>query len=266
MGILNDFKKLIFGAKAVTKHTADKAAEKLDDTKSDLLDKTEKMLDELSSEFSTSSRDEKTSVPTGKEDIWDKAKQKSARLVEDIQESEAYKKTAETLEKIGDSILDTGEVFYEKTKEVLEGPGKEMAEKAKEISEDIGEKIVSTGKDLMGKARGLADKLEHTFDETVKKAQAEAEAEKQKPKSEFADTPLDAGGSTLKDKDDFFDKASKYADGIYSDKPEILKEKATEGSNIGKQPIPGFEDKDQDGDELIDDAEIVDEDNPEKPE
>ena len=257
MGILRDFRKLVFGAKAVSKHAADQAGEKIEEKKSDLVDKTEQMLDELSEEFSEKSTGAKTKLQQEAKEVWDKTKEKSSRLVEDIKESEAYKQTSETLERVGDALLDTGEKFYEKTKEVLEGPGKEMAEKAKEISEDLGEKIMTAGKGLMGKAKDLAEDLEGKFERTVKKAEEEAALEKNKPKSEFADTPLDAGGSTLEGKDEFFDKAARYAEGSYSDKPELLKDKIVEPKETLKKPIPGFSDEDQDGDELIDDAEII---------
>ncbi|MBK8370992.1 MAG: hypothetical protein IPL20_06375 [Saprospiraceae bacterium] len=39
--------------------------------------------------------------------------------------------------------------------------------------------------------------------------------EAMQPKKEFADETLDAGGSLLDNKDDFFNKASQYADGHY---------------------------------------------------
>ena len=63
----------------------------------------------------------------------------------------------------------------------------------------------------MDKAKEVAADLENRFDQTFQKAQEEAAKDSAKPKSEFAETPLDTGGSTLEGTDDFFDKAKKYA-------------------------------------------------------
>jgi len=55
MGILNDLKRVLFGAKSVTKHGAEKAKEKVSETvsekKEELVDETEKILEDLKEEF-----------------------------------------------------------------------------------------------------------------------------------------------------------------------------------------------------------------------
>ena len=266
MGIFSDLKRVLFGAKSVTKHAAEKAGDEVTEKKNEFMEKTEEILEDLNQEFNQKTESVKTTaeevggkVKEEAKELWDKTKQKSAEIVEDIKESPAYKKTTETIEKVGDTVLDTGEKFYEKTKEVLEGPGKEMADMAKEISEDMGEKIVETSKTIYKKTKEVADNIGEKFDKTFQKAQEEAELEKNTPKSEFADTPIDTGESTLKDADGFFEKAEKYAEGTYSDKPEILDEKIEPEEKVADKKIPGFEDKDNDGDDLIDDAEVVDE-------
>jgi ElaB/YqjD/DUF883 family membrane-anchored ribosome-binding protein len=265
MGVFNDLKKLLFGVKSVTKHTAEKVETKAAEKKTQLVEETEQLLEDLSEEFNQKTTAGKAKIKAEAKDLVDKTKKKTSEFIDDIKESEVYKKTSETLDKVGDAILDTGEKFYDKTKEVLEGPGKEMAEMAKEVSEEMGDKIKKTGKKVVDKAKEVAADLEEKFDKTYQKAQDEAAKEAAKPKSEFADTPLDAGGSTLKGTDDFFEKASKYADGDYGSDPKIIEKKDQPATTKDtKVPLEGFEDKDGDGDELIDDAEIVDEEPPPK--
>ena len=73
--------------------------------------------------------------------------------------------------------------------------------------------------------------------------------------------------NALDDKDDFFKKAEAFADGRYdevtdpfSDKPKIVKnEGPKKSSDDSSATLPGFEDLDGDGDELIDDALLDDE-------
>ena len=66
-------------------------------------------------------------------------------------------------------------------------------------------------------------------------------------------------GSLLDDKDDFWSKADKYADGDYSmGKAQIIKNTTPESDDkLDLDPLKGFEDGDGDGNEIIDDAIIV---------
>ncbi len=95
----------------------------------------------------------------------------------------------------------------------------------------------------------------------MEKAQRMSEEEAAMPKKEFADETLDAGGSLLEDTDDFFSKADKFADGDYD---SFSEGKITVTDNIvettqEKITAAGFTDADGDGDEIIDDATIISE-------
>ena len=76
--------------------------------------------------------------------------------------------------------------------------------------------------------------------------------------------------SALESKDDFFEKASRYADGDYhafnpnADQPQIVpsEDVTSEDKKPFQGTIAGFEDHDGDGDPLIDDAIIEEDDDP----
>ena len=114
----------------------------------------------------------------------------------------------------------------------------------------------------MEKANEIGEKLSDKYDETYEKAKALEAQEALEPKGEFADTPLDAGGSLLDGTDDFFSKAERYAEGDYSDKnsmkvgdTEISLPSGESTKELGK--VAGMEDIDGDGNELVDDAIII---------
>ncbi len=265
MSILSDFKRILFGAKAVVKNAVDQPEEKpevLDekksvDTKEDLVAESERILESLKEEFKDQPETKKESFSEGAKEVWDKTKEKAQDIASDIKESELYRKTTETAEKVGDAILDTGEKFYGKTREFMDGPGKEMAEKAKEISEDVGEKLMSAGKTVLDKARDLLDEAGEKLEKTMKKADEMAASEKLETKSEWAEKPVDLSRSTLEGKDDFFAKAARYADGDFTKDVEIIPPKPETTQKVERVDLPGMEDKDKDGDALIDDAEVV---------
>jgi len=167
---------------------------------------------------------------------------KAKDTMDNIGDSEAMKKTADFTESVGDKVLDTGESFMEKV-------GNPVGEKMSEMKDDIVERAKETTGDLKEK-----------LDETIVKAEAMAAEEKLNPPKEFADDTLDAGGSLLEGTDDFFSKADKWADGDHGafseGKISILDEK----SPLDAKPAikaAGFTDLDGDGDEIIDDALIL---------
>ncbi len=171
-------------------------------------------------------------------DLFDKAK----NTMDQIGDSEAMKKTADFTESVGDKVLDTGESFMEKV-------GNPVGEKLSDIKDDIVERASETTADLKEK-----------LDETIVKAEAMAADEKLNPPKEFADDTLDASGSLLEGTDDFFSKAEKWADGDHGafseGKTSILDDRVP----IDKKPYvraAGFTDLDGDGDEIIDDALIL---------
>ena len=185
-------------------------------------------------------------------------------------------------EKVGDKVLDTGEQFMEKLGEVSEKVGGEVLEKGGaaldkfgEVASDVGEKIIKAKDDLIAKAEAEAAKEGgETSDSILDKARELNQKLEDKITGkidfdkDFADTPIDAGGSELDKHGSFWDKAAKYADGNYSMKdqePERPEGELTIQENPDYQPklkegnTKGFDDLDGDGDDLIDDA-IIEED------
>ena len=185
-------------------------------------------------------------------------------------------KTKEFTEKVGEKVLDAGEATVEKVKEIAKSVGEkvlevggETLEKAKDLSEKVGEKVMEAKDVLVEKAKEVAEKLGDKLDETIVKAEAMAEKERNNPKKEFADKPIDLDDSLLDDKDDFFAKADKWADGDHdafsegkitiNENVEIKKSSAKAAKDSAK--AAGFTDLDGDGDEIIDDAILSDDDN-----
>ena len=209
--------------------------------------------------------------------VLDKGKEVVGDLMDKAAETEVVKKAAEISENVGDKVLTAGEQFMEKAKDLSETVGEkvlqvggEKAEQAGELSEKIGEKVIEAKDAIVERAKEVTADLSEKLDETIEKAQKMAEEETKIPKKEFSDETLDAGGSLLDGTDDFFAKAAKFGAGDYdmSDKedstPEITENKSTGGllelpDDEGNPKAAGFTDHDGDGDEIIDDAVIVDE-------
>ena len=257
MGILNDLKKLFFGAKSVSKGAAKRTVDYSKKKTEHLLDVTDDFISDKKDLIDSKFDDLKEKTSKKGEDILDNIKTKTSEIIEDISESEAYKKTVETVEKVGDKVLDTGEKFIEKSKEFIDGPGKVVAEKFKETSEDIGETIFAGGKTIIDKATEVTKNLGNKLDETIEKAEELANNKKEND-SEFAETPFDVKNTETDS--DFFEKADKFASGDYSDKsePRILDSKIENKKE--DVDIDGFADRDNDGNPLIDDAEIIEDD------
>ena len=265
MGFLSEIKKLLFVKKAVAKSGADKAMDFGLEKGKDLVDKSSEVLGDAGDILSNKTSGLRDAVIEKSGDAFDAIKDtasttmdkagdtvgglgdkvvaagstvidKAKDVVGDITDSDAVKGAAEFTENVGDKVLDTGEAFMEKAKEV----GAPIVERAKEVTGDLKEKL----------------------DETIVKAEAMAEEERLNPPKEFADDTVDAGGSLLEGTDDFFSKADSYADGDYGAFSEGKVKSSDERIEIDKSDRPaiqaaGFEDLDGDGDEIIDDALIL---------
>jgi hypothetical protein len=197
------------------------------------------------------------------------AMEKAKDLSDSIGDTEVVKKAANVSENVGDKVLDTGEAFMEKAKNVSESVGEivldkggEALEGAASISESIGEKVLDVKDDLIEKAKAATADLGTKLDETIAKAEKMAAEEAANPTPKFAEDTLDTGDSLLDGTDDFFSKAAKFADGDHGafseGKIEINKNvTATPAKQVSK--AAGFTDHDGDGNEMIDDAIISEE-------
>ena len=115
-----------------------------------------------------------------------------------------------------------------------------LVEKAKEVTKDLGSKL----------------------DETIEKAEKMAAEEAANPTPKFSEKTLDTGGSLLDGTDDFFNKAAKFAEGEYDSFSEgkiEITDNVTATPPKATSKAAGFTDLDGDGNELIDDAIISDE-------
>ncbi|HLO56483.1 MAG TPA: hypothetical protein VK169_19460 [Saprospiraceae bacterium] len=176
----------------------------------------------------------------------DKTIDKANDVIIKIGENEMVQKAGHLAEEVGAKVMEKGEVVLEKAGEISEKVGAKVLDASDKAWDKIGD-----AKDVFAeKAREVADAIGKKFDETVEKAEAFMAEEDAKPKKEFADETLTTGGSLLDTKDDFFSKASQYADGDY--------DAFSEGKiTVSKTPQRGQDDHDGDGDPQIDDAIII---------
>lgn len=193
-----------------------------------------------------------------------------------------------------------GKISEDVGKVVIERGG-EALEKAKNLSEEVGAKVIGVGGALAGKAKAEFDKVYDKAQEAAAKEEAEnlADAARKETDAISMDAAvqkaeelrkqmtdkatgyskqtnadaLDKGN--LAGHDSFFEKAARFADGDYHDETAPPKEgemritDAPEGyvanNKKGNTPLPGFEDADGDGNELIDDATIIEDDDSDEP-
>ena len=193
-------------------------------------------------------------------------------------------------ESVGSKVLDAGESVMEKAASISEDVGSvvldkgaDVMDRAMDLSEKVGHKALDVADDVVARAKDFAGDMSEKLDETYEKAKQMEAEEALKPKRDFAEDTLDAEGSLLDDTDDFFSKADKFASGEYdafsegkitiqdhdglelkaSDKPSkpaLDYNAATDAAIESGKTAAGFEDLDGDGNELIDDAIVSDED------
>jgi ElaB/YqjD/DUF883 family membrane-anchored ribosome-binding protein len=199
MGFFNEIKKVLFGAKAVTKSAADKAADYGKDKGADFLDSADDFLGsaketagdvgstmmEKGSDFLGKAKDaagdftESFSEKAG--DFVEGAKGAANKTYDSLAENEMVNKAGSVAEDVGGKILDAGKKFEEKAGSVAENvggvildKGGDLLEKGKDLSENIGEKIHDFAGDAMEKATDLGSTIQDKTNDLVKKANAAA--------------------------------------------------------------------------------------------
>ncbi len=191
----------------------------------------------------------------GKESL-EKVKDFAENTLDKLGKNEWVLKASEIAEDVGSKVLETGEVLMEKAAQVSEN----LEEKIIDSSDKTWEKLSDVKDSLVVKAKEVSDKMQEKFDATLEKAEAYIAEENAKPKQEFSDKDLTTGPDLLSGTDDFFTKASQYADGhhgVFSEGKIIVKDKIEDIKKEASK-IAGQDDLDGDGNELIDDAQIVD--------
>ncbi len=284
MGFLSGLKKLFFAGESVVKSASEKAGDIIVDQGSELLNKGKDLSESIGGTVMDKTSGLKDAILDGSDSILESGKQIIDKGVNTVTNNETLNKGLNSMEDIGKTIMDKGSEGLSKLSDVAEDVGGLIKEKGSEtldkfgdLSEKVGSQILDKGGDLsekigskvmdakelmVDKAQEVGGQMKQKFDETMEKAEALAAEEKLNPKKEFADDTLDASGSLLEGTDDFFSKASKYAEGDYDAMSEgkvIIDEPSKAIPQKDVSPAAGFEDHDGDGNELIDDAIISEE-------
>jgi hypothetical protein len=265
MGIFNEIKKLFFTAKSVSKSSKDKIVEEGKKASEELIHKGSEVAEKVRENLEEFGED----VVDFGEKIGEEAYEQGSKLVD---------KAKEFAEDVGSRVLgkdedisdeefsedkpvadDLFEAEFEEEEKPFEDED-EMTQLGEEVNEFVPEqgprrleKEDEPG--LVDQARAAVDKFGKDLDEAVEEIQ---EMEKKEMESKPLSDSLKKG--SLEDKDDFFKKAAAFAEGKYSalrNEPEINKPGIQQPDEESKKgTVPGFEDMDGDGDEIIDDAVI----------
>jgi hypothetical protein len=273
MGFLSEIKRLLWAQKAVADSAAEKAADKTKEVAGDFVESAgqawskgvekagelkDKIVDKTADLFEKEPPATTQPPPQAASGDW------APREVP--AEPSGIEKAGE---KIGHAAAKAGEVV-ERTVDKLKVEGKELIDDAVKTSDKIWEKAEETGGELWEKAKTVAgkagEKIEEGIDHMLHKAkkldeELEAERDKIDPNRDgWADQTLQdkmkEHSSTLKNKDDFFEKAARYADGDYSmGKPVVTKPEGDTGESSGPVPLPPLPKKDDFADDAILDEE-----------
>lgn len=170
-------------------------------------------------------------------------------------------------EKKGDELLDKAAKTGQEAMKAAERAGKKLMDWGEEVggklfdkAEQLGSKLKEERDELYQRAKEAADQDE--MDDTIRKAkEMEEQAAARKRAFDNRESERDTTDSTLSGTDSFFERAKRFAEGDYHND-------GGKDMNIQSDPdyqpkergnhIHGFEDRDGDGDDLIDDA-ILDE-------
>ncbi len=273
MGVFDEIKRLLWVKKSVAKSAAEKAGDKgkelgedISDFAGDAWEKSKDIAEDLGDTIVTKAKEGYDAVKDKAEDVWarkDDWSQNQTPPKPDAGESQAFK-TGEKIGQAAGKLGDQAGKTFDKVKE----EGKEMLDKAVETSDKAWEKAEDVSEDMWNKAKDMAEKAGKKFDEGVDSMLEKAKALDKKIEEEtdkidadrdgWADTTiqekLKSTGSTLKGKDDFFEKASRYGDGDYSmGKPIVTN--PDDDSTEGKTPMPPLPDDDFADDAILDDGE-----------
>ena len=240
MGFINDIKKVFFGVSSVSKSAGEKMAE----TAGEYLDKAGKATEELGEKITKSTAESLEKAKGLTEEVGGEVMKRAEDL---------WERTKAVAEDVGGRVIETTQQFTERAKTASEGifsTEQETASTPEAQATQETQKQSSMYENIMKKAEELTEKLKQQVGDDVPKA-----------------TTIgydNAKGSLLDDKDDFFERAKRFADGDYHNSGKNEKTKNVEVTKDPNYQKPtsegkakGFEDMDGDGNELIDDAIIV---------
>ncbi len=274
MGILNDLKRLLWVNKAVAESAADKVVEKgreftedIGDKVSDTWHKGKDKAEEITDKIVTKTKETYQDTKEKASDLWDKKDDWTQKDTpkENPEESDSFK-AGEKLGEVAGKVSQVAEETWDKAKE----QGKDLIDKAVKTSDKLWEKAGDTSDDLWAKAKDVANKATDKFHEGVdsmleKAKDLDKKIQEEKDKIDpngdgWADKPLNEKlrehDSTLKGKDDFFERAERYAQGDYSmGKPVVTKPtKEDTPPEDGMTPLPPLPKNDIVDDAILDDG------------
>lgn len=257
------------------KEAVEGASEWLEQTGREIGQKGEELVDDAR-DWARRQGGEKKDKPV-EEELFDRAEQMREEAPEEKPEDAdpdppGEEREPDFLERSGKKVMDTAEELGERILGTREKEDPEWVKKAKDTSEKVGERVLEEGGKVWDKVEEAGKGLRERFDQLVEKASEEAEKEKLEEELRKAKAMEEAlerkvksresakDDSLLDTHDSFFDKARRFAEGDYRGEGEDMRiekddqyiEKKKEGT------VKGFEDRDGDGDEIVDDA-ILDE-------
>lgn len=204
------------------------------------------------------------------------AKEKAEQVGKELAENPVVQKAGQVAEQVGGKVLEGADKAWEKTKDMATSVGgtilettAPVTEKLGEVATGLGEKVQEAAGEAMGRAKeslqSLGEKAKSFFDEAQQAAAEEDATKANQPKTpgygemvekaEKAARDAAARGedppigyeklneSLLDGKDDFWKKASDWADGNYTGgKPEVKKSTPDTPPNDKGETGKGIED------------------------
>lgn len=283
MSILTDLKRLLFGAKAVTRSAAEKTEDTIRETISETKEDLDAWMDRIRKESGVEPPEGQHVTPPKTDPGMEVPPAKSSHTLRETGEDlmhmagdlaektgskilEQGKRMEEGIEGIGEKVLSAGEQVAEKAGQLAEKVGEEIMEKggaildkAKELLKDTSDKAGQKAGELFDKAQEEAAK--HDLEAAAKKAEELARTARFESESPKGKSHLEALDDSLLDgkgKGGFFEKADEFAKGNYHHGEMTIEPGKPTEKPKGTGPTYGFEDRDGDGDDIIDDAEVID--------
>ncbi|MEM9884992.1 MAG: hypothetical protein AAF849_03805 [Bacteroidota bacterium] len=298
MGVFNEIKKVLFGASSVAKHSAEKATtagkeaankvgenleqmgEQVAQKTGERLEKAKDFSEEIGGKVMNTAETIGDEVLKKAEGFWEKTKSVAEELGgEIIEKSQMAKQAAQTM-------ADQASEKVKATQEDLANKMDESYHKTEDMADDILDSVFqpeNTSKEhkmeestpLAEQAKQETEDNDSIFDQLMNKAEDLSDKLKEKVGEDKAYEPEmgydNAKGSLLDGQDDFFERAKRFADGDYhntgstpSKKPDAkvgdveIRQNPDYQKPVNEGKVKGFEDLDGDGDEIIDDAIILD--------
>lgn len=266
--IVEDFSNKVADSPIVesTKETVEGVGEFVIDKGSDALDKAKDLAEDVGSK-----------VLDATTPVVDKTKDLAENIGATVLGTggDAVDKAKGLAEDVGEKVLDKGGKAFDRVKEVYSDAGEKLSQKAKDFYDAAQEDAAKEAQEDMVNQANSVLKEESGIDKIID--DAKSMGDKIADKAEELKTNPTIGydehkGSLLDGQDDFFAKAERFAEGDYhnqgaqdnrppSDVPEIVTHPDPSTLEPAKEvtgTIKGFEDLDGDGDELVDDAIILD--------